>query len=154
MLPKLDTWFRFYEPIGVLNYDEWLTPPYREYYQNEEFKIGDKTVFISNKFNLEHGHKPYGFFDIEFLHDVFHYLASKGYTVIYKRPLNTEFIVDQNELRSDVRNEYYWYNVEGIGILSDKDIPKYFDNVYLFDDLLGVTIMSTDENYGKRRLFY
>ena len=27
-------------------------------------------------------------------------------------------------------------DVEGIGILSDRDIPKYFDNVYLFDDLL------------------
>jgi hypothetical protein len=27
-------------------------------------------------------------------------------------------------------------DVEGIGVLSDRDLPKYFNDVYLFDDLI------------------
>ena len=33
------------EEPGVLNYDEWEVPPYRDYYKNDEFNMG-KMVFI------------------------------------------------------------------------------------------------------------
>ena len=94
-------------------------------------------IFISNKYNLEHGHKPYGFFDIQCLYDMFVYLTSVGYDVIYKRPKNTEFVIDQNEMLSlqhhdlDIKDD-----VDGIGLITDRDLPKYFDNVHLFDDLI------------------
>ena len=120
---------------GVLNYEEWEVPPYREHYENKNYDMG-KMVFISNKYNVEHGHKPFGYFDIKCLYDMFTYLTSKGYEVIYKRPLNTEFPIDQNEMGSvqmglDIRAE-----VSEVGNISDRDLPKYFDRVHLFDDLV------------------
>jgi len=122
---------------GVLNYDEWMTPPYRDYYKNDEYKFGGKVVFVTNKYNIEHGHEPYGYFDIKCLYDIFTYLTSVGYDVIYKRPLNTEFVVDQNEMRSAMSDMHIVADVEGIGLISDRDLPKYFDKVYLFDDLIN-----------------
>tara|TARA_B100001564_G_C20541713_1_gene624655 strand:+ start:65 stop:1045 length:981 start_codon:yes stop_codon:yes gene_type:complete len=122
---------------GQLDYSKWEVPPYREYYKNEEYKFKRKMVFITNKYNLEHGHKPYGFFDIKCLYDMFVYLTSSGYDVIYKRPKNTEFVIDQNEMFS-LQNHDLDINadVDGIGSITDRDLPKYFDNVYLFDDLI------------------
>ena len=56
---------------AVLNYDEWTPPPYKEHYGLD---TGKKSVFISNKYNLEHGEEPFGFFDIQCLYDMFSYL--------------------------------------------------------------------------------
>jgi len=135
-----NNWIHGIKPIdepGVLNYDEWEVPPYREYYENEEFKFdGRPIVFITNKYNLEHGHKPYGYFDIKCLYDIFVILIEAGYEVIYKRPENTEFVIDQNEMGSVMRNLDIRSSVDGIGEISDRDLPKYFDNVHLFDDLI------------------
>jgi hypothetical protein len=122
---------------GWLDYSEWEVPPYREYYKNDEYKFERKVVFITNKYNLEHGHKPYGFFDMQCLYDMFVYLTSVGYDVIYKRPKNTEFVIDQNEMLSLQHHDLdIKADVDGIGLITDRDLPKYFDNVYLFDDLI------------------
>lgn len=121
---------------GWLDYSEWKVPPYREYYKNNEYKFSKKVVFITNKYNLEHGHEPYGYFDIKSLYDMFVLLTSAGYEVIYKRPKNTEFVVDQNEAGTVAKNLNIRANVEGIGEISDRDLPKYFDNVHLFDDMI------------------
>ncbi len=122
---------------AVLNYDEWTPPPYKEHYGLD---VDKKSVFISNKYNLEHGHEPFGYFDIQCLYDMFSYLTSCGYDVIYKRATNREeeFAIDQNEMNSiyqgfdDIRAD-----VEGIGVISDRDLPKFFERVHLFDDLVG-----------------
>ena len=42
-----------------------------------------------------YGHEPFGYFDIQCLYDMFTYLTSCGYEVIYKRPINKEFPIDQ-----------------------------------------------------------
>tara|TARA_Y100001963_G_scaffold155281_1_gene246009 strand:+ start:479 stop:1402 length:924 start_codon:yes stop_codon:yes gene_type:complete len=122
---------------GVLNYDEWTPPPYKEHYGLD---TGKKSVFISNKYNLEHGQEPFGFFDIQCLYDMFSYLTSCGYDVIYKRATNkeSEFAIDENEMNS-IHQGYHDISadVEGIGVISDRDLPKYMDNVTLFDDLVG-----------------
>ena len=124
------------EEPGILNYDEWEVPNYREQYKNSEYDMG-KIVFISNKYNLEHAHEPFGYFDIESLYNMFSYLTEQGYKVIYKRPENTEFVIDQNE-RGTLHNKLdIRADVEGVGNISDRDLPKFFDNVYLFDDLIG-----------------
>ena len=120
---------------GVLNYEEWEVPPYREHYENKNYDMG-KMVFISNKYNVEHGHKPFGYFDIKCLYDMFTYLTSKGYEVIYKRPLNTEFPIDQNEMGSVQMGLDIRADVSEVGNISDRDLPKYFDRVHLFDDLV------------------
>ena len=118
---------------AVLNYDEWTPPPYKEHYGLD---TGKKSVFISNKFNLEHGEEPYGFFDIQCLYDMFSYLTSCGYEVIYKRPINKEFPMDQNEINSVRQGLDIRADVEGVGNISDRDLPSYFDRVHLFDDLV------------------
>ena len=109
---------------AVLNYDEWTPPPYKEHYGVD---TGKKSVFISNKFNLEHGQEPFGFFDIQCLYDMFSYLTSCGYEVIYKRATNQEkgFTIDENEMGSIVQGYHnITADVEGIGVISDRDLRK------------------------------
>ena len=122
---------------GVLDYSQWELPPYKKHYQNKEFDFG-KTVMILNKYNIEHGHKPYGFFDFKCLVEMFTYLTEKGYTVIYKRPTNTEdgLTIDNNEAGSVYNNLDLKADVEGVGIINDHQLTEYFDNVILFDDIV------------------
>ena len=124
---------------GVLDYSQWTPPPYREHYKNEEFKFDDRPlVFVSNKFNLEHGEAPYGYFDVECLYNIFSYLTDVGYSVIYKRATNKEkgLSIDQNEINSvNLGYNDILANVTGRGVISDRQLPQMMDNVYLFDDI-------------------
>mgnify|MGYP003114978576 FL=1 len=137
-----NNWIHGINPLeepAVLDYTEWTTPPYKEHYKNDEFNFDDKPiVFISNKYNLEHGEIPLGFFDIKCLYDMFVNLTSKGYVVIYKRATNKEeeFAIDQNEMNS-IHNGYenILADVDGIGRISDRELPLYMDDVWLFDDI-------------------
>ena len=101
-----NNWIHGINPLeepAVLDYTEWTTPPYKEHYKNDEFNFDDKPiVFISNKYNLEHGEIPLGFFDIQCLYNMFVDLTSRGYVVVYKRATNKEeeFAIDQNEMNS------------------------------------------------------
>jgi hypothetical protein len=127
------------EKPGVLDYSQWTPPPYKEHYKNNEIDFGKPIVFISNKFNLEHGETPYGFFDIKCLYDIFSYLTDGGYSVVYKRVSNKEshFTIDQNEMNSinmgynDISAE-----VEGVGVITDHDLTKSFNDVHSFDDVV------------------
>lgn len=134
-----NNWIHGINPLeepAVLDYSEWEVPPYREHYKNNEFDMG-KLVFISNKYNLEHGHEPFGYFDIKCLYDMFVYLTEMGYNVVYKRPTNKEFPPDQNEVGSINQKLTLRADVEGVGTISDRDLPTFFDKVYLFDDLVS-----------------
>ena len=133
-----NNWIHGVNPLeepAVLDYSEWEVPPYREHYKNKNYDFG-KMVFISNKYNVEHGHEPFGYFDIQSLYDMFSYLLGCGYEVIYKRPINKEFPMDQNEINSVHQGLDIRADVEGVGNISDRDLPSYFDGVHLFDDLV------------------
>lgn len=117
---------------GWLDYSKWIAPPYAEKYKREGVPNLSNYVIISNRFNLEHGQVPIGYFDIESLYTMFNLLTEKGYNIIYKRPRNTEFATDPNELQ----NQNITANVEGQGVITDYDLTKYFQNVYLFDDIV------------------
>jgi hypothetical protein len=121
---------------GVLDYREWTPPPIREHYlKNNEINIKEKFVVICNRFNLEHGHFPYGYFDIPLLQDIFEYFNKINYKVIYKRPENNEFPVDCNET-SDIINKYGIKAEDANGnVVDDKQISRMYDNVIVFDDL-------------------
>tara|TARA_R100001594_G_scaffold12728_1_gene28047 strand:+ start:365 stop:1273 length:909 start_codon:yes stop_codon:yes gene_type:complete len=121
---------------GVLDYKEWSPPPYRKHYSNENFKLDKPFVVISNRFNFEHGEPPLGFFDIPCLYEMFNYLTEKGYSVIYKRPNNTEFPLDHNEMLVSQSGMELNSKVEGIGIINDFQLTEYYDDVYLLDDLM------------------
>ena len=122
---------------GVLDYSKWKLPPYKEHFKNQEFNFG-KTIMILNKYNIEHGHKPFGFFDFECLVEMFNYLTDKGYTIIYKRPTNQEkgVTIDNNEIGSVQNNLDLKADVEGVGVINDHELTKYFKNVILFDDIV------------------
>jgi hypothetical protein len=137
---------------GVLDYTKWMSPPYKEFYRNDEFKIDERTVFITNKFNIEHGHEPKGYFSIECLYEMFMYFKEIGYSVIYKRTTNQEqeFTLDQNEYNS-LANGYtnILADVEGIGIINDFQLCNYFDNVTLLTDIIKTSPYSYNETQLK-----
>ncbi len=117
---------------GWLDYSKWIAPPYAERFYKQGVPNLNNYVIVSNRYNLEHGQVPIGYFDIESLYTMFTLLTEKGYNVIYKRPRNTEFTTDPNELQDrDISA-----NVEGQGVITDYDLTKYFENVYLFDDIV------------------
>ena len=79
---------------------------------------------------------------------MFTYITSCGYEVIYKRATNkeSEFAIDENEINSIHRGYTdIVADVEGIGMISDRDLPQYMDNVTLFDDLV-------EDNYNETQL--
>lgn len=141
------------EEPGVLDYTKWEVPPFADFYKNDFYNFKRPTIFINNKYNLEHGETPYGFFDIKCLNDLFSTLDKKGYDVIYKRATNREkdFTIDQNEMNSlnagyhDIKA-----NVEGVGIINDFQLTEYFSNVTLVDKLVEES--NYDYNFTQLRI--
>lgn len=121
---------------GVLDYREWTPPPIKNYYQhNNEVQLEKKFIVICNRFNLEHGHFPYGYFDIPILQEIFEHLTKIGYMVVYKRPENNEFPNDYNET-SNIINYYGIKAQDEFGnVVDDKQVCRMYKNVIVFDDL-------------------
>lgn len=116
---------------GVLDYTQWIPPNYKEQYAGKNF-INKPYIVISNNFNIESGnHISHSkrYFNIEALYNIFNILSDKGYTIVYKRPNNTEFTLDENEIASRLQNLSLKANVSGIGEITDYDLCEYFDNV-------------------------
>ena len=68
---------------------------------------------------------------------MFNYFTEKGYKVIYKRPKNTEFTLDNNEqstINQNIGNISAY--VDGTGIITDYKLCEYYEDVYLFDDIV------------------
>jgi hypothetical protein len=121
---------------GVLDYREWTPPPYLEYYKTDEFNFDKPVVVVNNNYNIEYGKpisKSLRFFDIKTLYDMFNYLTNSGYTVIYKRPNNTEFAPDHNEIETLNRNVSLTATVEmnnGLqGVITDYELCEYYNDV-------------------------
>ena len=121
---------------GILNYSEWEMPDYKSHYKNDKFKFEKPFVVVANRYNWEHGKPPIGYFNIKCLYDMFNHLTENGYIVIYKRPNNTEFPIDQNEMNTLQNQEKLTAEVEGIGTMTDFDLVNQYDDVWLFDDVL------------------
>ena len=124
---------------GVLDYSQWISPPYKEYYKNDEFKFDKPMIVISNKIVMDHQQEPHAYFDLFTLFELFNYLTSKGYSVLYKRPKMTEseFTIDQNEIAT-LKNGYTIeaYD-ENIGkTIDDHELTNYYDDVYLIDNIV------------------
>ena len=118
---------------GWLDYSQWECPPFKEIYFDSILDLPKKYIIISNRYNLEHGVSPIGFFDISCLYEIFNYFTEKDYSVIYKRPKNTEFARDPNELL----NKDITADVDGHGHMTDYELVNHYDNVFLMDDLIS-----------------
>ena len=121
---------------GILDYSQWEMPDYTKRYGGDaRFNFNKPFVVICNRYNIEHDSAPLGYFDIECLYNMFEYLTSKGYAVLYKRPDNKEgFPLDQNEVMTVANNYNLIANVNGVGIIDDYQLTSYFDDVYLIND--------------------
>jgi hypothetical protein len=115
---------------GQLDYSEWISPSYSEYYKNNEYTLDNPFVVISNKLTMDHGEKPRAYFDIQTLYEIFNYFKDKNYDVVYKRP-KTEFPIDINEATTIYHKYDIVSNVEGIGVIDDFELTEYYDNVHL-----------------------
>ena len=122
---------------GILNYNKWEVPNFYEKYKNNKFIDKKPFIVVANRYNWEHGTPPVGYFNIKCLYEVFNYLTEKGYNIIYKRPKNTEFPLDQNELNTIYHQEKLTANVDGVGVIDDYELANFYDNVYLLDDIVS-----------------
>jgi len=122
---------------GILDYEKWKIPNYNNHYKNDKFKFDKPFVVVANRYNWEHGKPPIGYFSLPCLQKIFNYLTSVGYTVIYKRPKNTEFTLDQNEMTTMMNQIELRANIDSGGSISDYDLTRYYDDVILFDDILS-----------------
>ena len=121
---------------GILDYRKWEVPDFTKQYKNNRFLFNKPFIVVSNRYNWEHGSKPIGYFDIKCLYEIFNYLTEKGYMVIYKRPTNTEFPPDQNEMATLQNKEILSADVDGIGKITDHELTNYYEDVILFDDIV------------------
>lgn len=156
-----DTWKDWYKFVdvergcGILDYSQWQMPDFNiQYKSDSRFKFDRPFIVIANRYNFEHGHPPLGYFDIECLYNIFEYLISKGYAVVYKRPDNREgFPLDQNEVTTVMNNCILQADVAGIGIINDYELTKYFEHVYLINDIKDKYKESLTYNEIQLKLF-
>ena len=137
------------EVNGVLDYTKWTPPPYVDYYKTDEFNHLKPYVVINSNYNVEYGNdisKSMRYIDIKTLYEIFNYLTDKGYYVIYKRPDNTEFTLDQNEMITLNGKFNLTANVEGTGVISDYDLCDYYDNV------INLNLLKNDYTYSYNEL--
>ena len=124
------------EANGVLDYSEWSPPSYKEYFKSDKFDSLKPYVVVNNNYNIEFGNsitESRRYFNIETLNEIFNHFTEKGYNVIYKRPNNTEFAPDQNEIAT-LQGGYEFMEITDQGVLSDYDLCGYYDNVYNLND--------------------
>tara|TARA_Y100000592_G_scaffold101154_1_gene186104 strand:- start:664 stop:1572 length:909 start_codon:yes stop_codon:yes gene_type:complete len=139
------------EEPGVLDYSEWMPPPYIEKYKTKDFDTLKPFVVINNNYNREFGRdisESLRYFDVKTLYELFNYLTEIGYSVVYKRPDNTEFSLDENEIHTLANNHTLSADVEGIGIITDYELTEYYDNVHLIDTI----VYNSEESYNETQL--
>ena len=124
------------EANGVLDYTKWIPPSYKEHFLGDKFDFLKPYVVVNNNYNIEFGNlitESLRYFNIETLDEIFKHLIEKGYNVIYKRPDNTEFAPDQNEIVT-LHGGYEFKEITNRGTISDYQLCNYYDNVYNIND--------------------
>jgi hypothetical protein len=124
------------EANGVLDYRQWTPPPYKDHFKSEKFNNLKPYIIVNNNYNIEYGRditKSLRYFDISTLSYIFWYLQEAGYNVIYKRPDNTEFAPDQNEMAT-LHGGHEFKEITEQGIISDYQLCSYYENVHNMND--------------------
>ena len=106
-------------------------------YKNNKFDNFKPYIVINNNYNVEYGNditESRRYFNLQTLSEIFYYLQETGYNVIYKRPNNTEFTLDQNEMVT-LQSGYQFSEITDQGVISDYDLCDYYDNVYNINEM-------------------
>ena len=122
-----------------MDYRQWTPPSYKEHFKSDKFDSLKPYVVINNNYNIEFGNditESRRYFDLSTLSYIFWYLQDSGYNVIYKRPNNTEFAPDQNEIAT-LQNGYEFKEITDQGIISDYQLCEYYENVYNINDWMS-----------------
>ena len=130
---------------GVLDYTQSIAPSYKKEFDTREFDELKPYVVISNNYNIEAGNdisETRRYFNLETLSNLFYYFHDIDYNVIYKRPDNTEFAPDQNEM-STLLGGHRFEEKTDLGVITDYDLCERYGNVYNFTDL------SEGKNYNE-----
>ena len=117
---------------GVLDYTQWTPPPYKKHYDSKQFDDLKPYVVINNNYNIEFGNditESRRYFDLQTLSAMFYYFHENNYNVIYKRPDNTEFTPDQNEIAT-LQGGHRFSELTDQGTMSDYGLCDYYDNVF------------------------
>ena len=133
------------EANGVLDYSKWTPPPYKKQYETKHFDNLKPYIIVNNNFNIESANditESRRYFNLNTLSNIFYYLQEVGYNVIYKRPDNTEFAPDQNEM-STLLGGHRFEEETDLGVITDYDLCERYGNVYNFTDL------SEGKNYNE-----
>lgn len=108
----------------------WEPPPLMELFKNVNFNFDKEVVIIQNKYSVEWCQKPFNFFDIDTLTNLFSTLKN-DYQIVYIRPESISsngYYQDKNEIL-----DFQDYNL----------IKEKFPEVYIMTDLF-----SSKENYN------
>ena len=125
------------EANGVLDYSQFTPPPYRKEFKSNSFDNIKPYVVINNNYNIEFGNDikdSRRYFDLQTLSAMFYCLQESGYNVIYKRPNNTEFTLDQNEMAT-LHGGYEFREFTDVGRITDYELCDYYDNVFNMNEL-------------------
>ena len=117
----------------MFDYSQWTPPPYKNHFGFwDEFIDLKPYVVVNNNYNIEFGNditESRRYFDLQTLSSIFYYFHERDYNVIYKRPDNTEFAPDQNEMAT-LQGGYEFKQFTDAGVISDYQLCNYYDNVY------------------------
>lgn len=107
------------------NYDEYLPPPYKNIFKNDEFVFEKPLLIIQNKYNIEWDKPPINFINRDTLSKIFQ-MCNDKFTIVYNRP-KPKNIVNDNSGILDLKEEgeLKKYNIIDANELYEKYKEKY-----------------------------
>ncbi len=128
---------------GVLDYSKWSPPNYKKYYQDKFIDAPTKFVTILNRFNYEHGRSPTGFIRYGALKNIFTLLKSKGYDIVYHRPINSDFPNDEGE-KDTLKDDLHIRDPKSQQ--TDLELARETTGVFLLKDIINNADCSYNES--------
>jgi hypothetical protein len=111
-----------------LNTKQWIPPPYKDEFKNDEFIWDKPTICICNRYNKEWRRPPINFFSLDILDKMFDLLADK-FQIVY---FGTDILDDMQDLAHSM-------------YLGDAQLCKHHPKVILFQDMLKDSVYTWNE---------
>lgn len=117
----------------TFSYAKWARVPLKGHYKNELFVYGKPMLIIANKYNIEWDQPPINFLDIPTLDQILTKYKQR-YQIIYNRPLSSQIIDDNSEIKD--LNEHAWIRENHPDVILMHDLhEQHRDKVDNFNQL-------------------